>query len=507
MLVLVHDYNSVVKVLDLNSNTPLAIVASKPMQALLELAEQFPERILIWCHKHVEKELNTKGITEAFLLKNTMLSFCNTPYLPEDIGYVEDSPFLKVNKTVTYPTWLMSSLVGAIYGSQLIKFKNIISLKNSFDYNLNSIAKLGMPNGLFCYSEPKLLKTNAINPVEKASKTETFKFVKQHYKNVWSVLLLVNYIIYDGKFPILPFLKTVFYKQKQTNLTFNLQSLQPIPIKKKTIDVIIPTLGRKDYLHQVLKDLATQTLLPEQVIVIEQNDEVGSQTELDFITTQTWPFKIIHQFIHQTGACNARNLALDKVTSEYVFLADDDIEFENTLLEDASQFMELNNINAATLSCLNKNEKEKHTQIFQWSSFGSGCSIVASNYLKTLRFNMALEFGYGEDADFGMQLRNLGADVIYLPQLKVVHLRAPIGGFRTRFVHPWENDEVLPKPSPTVMLNRKSNTTKQQVLGYKTRLCLQYYKVQNIINPFRYLKQFKKQWMQSEHWCKVIEKQ
>jgi GT2 family glycosyltransferase len=40
---------------------------------------------------------------------------------------------------------------------------------------------------------------------------------------------------------------------------------------------------------------------------------------------------------------------------------------------------------------------------------------------------MALEFGYGEDTDFGMQLRNKGFDVIYFPDLKITHLKAPMG--------------------------------------------------------------------------------
>jgi GT2 family glycosyltransferase len=35
------------------------------------------------------------------------------------------------------------------------------------------------------------------------------------------------------------------------------------------------------------------------------------------------------------------------------------------------------------------------------------------------------------DNDFGMQLRNQGHDVLYLPEPQILHLKAPMGGFRT----------------------------------------------------------------------------
>ncbi|WP_452220389.1 glycosyltransferase family 2 protein [Lacinutrix salivirga] len=505
MILLVHHSNRVVEVLDLQSNTQLQVIATSPLLALFELANLYAERILVWCNQEVKDDVNVDAISKSFLLKNTMLSFSEHNYLQAQIGYVEDSPFLKVNKNVTYPTWLMSSIVGAIYGSQLIQFKKHIDFNNSFEYNLNSIAKLGMPQGLFCYSVPSLLNNKSLKSKQYASKNELFKFVKQHYKGVWSFMLLVNFVVYDSKFPLFSFLNTLFRKQKKAKLSFDLEPLTPATIENKTIDVIIPTLGRKTYVHQVLKDLANQTLLPKQVIVIEQNDEIGSASELDFITTQTWPFKIIHQFIHQTGACNARNLALQKVTSDYVYLADDDNKFGNDLLEKVIHTMQKLSLSAVTMSYLQKNETEYYTKPVQWTTFGAGSSVIASKYLKQVQFNMALEFGYGEDVDFGMQLRNKGADIIYCPELQILHLKAPIGGFRTAFVHPWEAEETQPKPSPTVMLNRITNSTKEQVLGYKTKLFFQYYKLQKTKNPFRYLKQFKKQWHQSELWAKKIQ--
>ena len=190
------------------------------------------------------------------------------------------------------------------------------------------------------------------------------------------------------------------------------------------------------------------------------------------------------------------------------FFADDDIRFNEDLLSNSIDFMQKHHVKAMTLSCLRKGEAAVFKTTFQWASFGSGCSIVKREALKETEFNLTYEHGFGEDADFGMQLRHLGTDVIYYPKEKITHLKAPVGGFRVPYKHPWQNkDEVQPKPSPTVMLNRLNNSTPQQLLGYRTKLFFKYYKVQKIKNPIRYYRLFKKQWEQSLYWANILKEQ
>ncbi|GAA3613957.1 glycosyltransferase family A protein [Flavivirga amylovorans] len=509
MILLVHKDNRVIEIIDLKTDKSIDFTNSNPVEALFHVAKNNIESILIWCHKSLKENLNINGIETSFHLKNMMLSYSTEQYVPEQIGYIEDSPFLKVNKRVKYPTWLMSNQVGVIHASQLLKFENKINYNNSFDFFLNSIAKTGMPQGLFCYSEPKLLNDlNLLTESGKASKFELFKFARLHYKGVWSFLLFLNLIVYERKFPLFSFFKNVFSNQKKIKLEFE---QEPLSLNKTnlgiSIDVIIPTVGRKEYLHDVLIDLSNQTKLPEKVIIVEQNEDINSKTELDFIANNIWPFMIIHKFIHKMGACNARNLALKEVTADYLYLADDDNKFKNNLLEDVITKMTYYDLDVITMSYLQENEVEIHNKPLQWSTFGAGSSVMASKFLEQIKFNLALEFGYGEDADFGMQLRNSGADVIYFPDIKIKHLKAPIGGFRTPFKHPWFKEEVQPKPSPTVMLNRMNNSTKHQLLGYKTKLFLKYYKSQNIKNPIRYFKLFKKQWQFSQFWANTLKEQ
>ena len=119
---------------------------------------------------------------------------------------------------------------------------------------------------------------------------------------------------------------------------------------------------------------------------------------------------------------------------------------------------------------------------------------------------MSYEFGYAEDGDFGMQIRNKGYDVIYLPEPVILHLKAPMGGFRTKPKLDWHEEPIAPKPSPTVMLFALLHKTNQQLLGYKTTLFFKYYRVQSIKNPLAYYKMFQKQWTVSLKWANELKK-
>lgn len=506
MLILFHKNNLVVEVFDSQYNKSITFAEKTPLQALFSLANKHSKRIICWCHFTHKNNINKTVLEASFTSNNVMISYGKTLYFDSAIGYVEDSPFINVNRNVKYPTWLMHSECGAIYGEKLLLFKNYINNNRSLDYNLNSIAKLGMRKGLYCYFSPDIVlkKQSLAKPVQ-ASKKELFQFVKEHYKVRWVFLLFLNKFIFEKKIHFVAFIKSLFYKQKQFSTIIKTEKLNNDEPLKATISVLIPTLGRSKYLYDVLKDLSYQSFLPNEVVVIEQDDSPEITTSLQYIKTETWPFKVIHKLIAQTGACNARNIGLKSITSDYVFLADDDIRFDKKTLYNALQFMQSQSQKALTLSCLRINDLETRKIPLQWEAFGSGCSIVKTNAIKTINFDMAFEHGFGEDSDFGMQLRNIGVDVIYLPTVQLKHLKAPIGGFRTKYIHAWASQSILPKPSPTVMLYNLKYKTRQQVNSYKLTLFLKFYKRQSIKQPFKYYRVFKQRWAVSQYWANKLQ--
>ncbi|OBQ55384.1 glycosyltransferase family 2 protein [Tamlana sp. s12] len=502
MIVLTHNNQKAVSVEDISTSTEIDFKATDSiLNVMYALAEQFPNHVLVWQHVSAVSYVDFDYIARIPALDRKCLSYCSQSFFPDAIGYVEQSPFINIKKEVCYPTWQMSGLIGVIKASNLLQFKNEVSSIN-FSYALNAIAKLGMPQGLRCYSEPSLLKKELPSHEKQASESLLFKFVKQHYKWVWVWLLFLNKWIYERKFSLYALCHT--FTTKRTHVLFKSQS---ISIKKgnqegdgpSSIDVIIPTIGRPDYLYDVLFDLRNQSHLPNRVIIIEQNPEPESVSDLNYLHSEIWPFEIDHTFTHQTGACFARNLALSKVESEWVFFADDDIRIESSFLEKVMNNLKGYGVQAAMQSCLLKNQKKTYKIIHQTSIFGSGCSIVSSSFAKKLKFDDHLEFGFGEDTVYGIELRRLGVDVVYFPEPNILHLKAPRGGFRSTFVQPWEHEKIQPKPSPTIMYLKQKYYTNEQLNGYKTILYFKMYK----FNLFK-LKTFMKRWKQSEKWAKFL---
>ena len=509
MIIIYHNKNKVVELAITDSISEDKKTNLSLSEMLLFLAKNHPKEILVWCHIALKNQLNVTQIESFFPHKKILISYNphKNFYLDKGIGYVEQTLFINVNKSVTFPTWQMSSSVGAVYSEVLVALDDSIPLNNDFDYFLNSLGKLAMPKGLFCYSEPKLLKQNLEGTSIKTSKYKLFRFVKQHYKKQWVFLLLLDFIIYEKKIPLLPFFISLFYKNR-TSININLENIKVVaPIEKKetpTLDVIIPTIGRKKYLYDVLCDLKVQTHLPKKVIIVEQNPSPNSVSELDYVKNEIWPFEIEHIFTNQSGACNARNIAMNQIESKWVFFADDDIRFENNFIEKTFENIIDFGAKAVTLNCLQKGQKQTENQVVQWNAFGSGCSFVFANSLKNCTFKMGYEFGFGEDTDFGMQIRNQGYDILYLPEPKILHLKAPVGGFRTKPILQWHDEKIQPKPSPTVMLYKIQHNTQNQILGYKTTLFFKYYRVQSIINPLKYNSLFQKQWKQSVFWANKL---
>ncbi len=502
MIVAYHKYGKPTRV----SGAKIIKFADRMTDMLFLLAGKYPEELIVWCDEDYADHLNIDSFHEIFHHKKILASYCpGGNYFPDAIGYSEESSFVKVNKSVVFPTWQMSGAVGGISAEVLNSLSDQIARNSDFDYFLTSMAKLAMPLGLFCYSAPELLLDNPLICTKQASVFQLFRFVSQHYKFRWALLLLLNFAIYDKRFPIVSCLLSAFYRRRKLHS----KSLDKIivnsshNIPEPNIDVIIPTIGRREYLYDFLKGLSHQTILPKSVIIVEQNPLPDSTSELNYLT-QEWPFHIDHTFTHQTGACNARNIALEKVASDWIFLADDDIRIKPDFFDSAFNQMRRLGGEVYNFSCLQPGQKPVYSHVHQTSIFGSGCSIISKRSLGDSRFDMAFEFGFSEDLEFARQLLDKGYDTTYLISPEIIHLKAPIGGFRTKPKLAWDDDPVQPKPSPTVMLYKLMHHTREQLLGYRTMLLIKFYSKQKIKNPMSYLRDFRRRWARSIHYANLL---
>jgi len=491
MIFIKHEHNVV---------TSSLYQGERAIAAIVKIAQNNPDQSIVVYKKGIDVALfkdDIKSLLHPYIIVSSYTRLHN------DFGYVEDTPFINVSNAVTYPTWIKSATAFAIHASLINQLKDQINEKDSLLYWLNSISKLARPLGVLSYQIPVYSSDE-----DQFDTTTLYRFVKQHYRTRWIFILLMCHMWYEKRIPLYAFAKTIFYKSRKINL--NVEELQNQSLGSKNIykrldyDVIIPTMGRSIYLKDVMDDLAKQTILPEKVVVVEQNQDVNSSSDLGFLNSGKWPFEIIHHFIHQTGACNARNKAVVATSASWVLFFDDDNRFDDNVIQRVFDAINFLNTKALNLAYLQKGETEKMQAFKQWESFGSGCSILHRDVIEKCSFDMALEHGYGEDVDYGMQIRNAGYDVIYAPKIQLLHLKAPVGGFRKPHIFPWKADVVQPKPSPQIMYHRKKNYTHKQLLGYKMIHFFKWYKNSGVKNPITYLKQFKKAWDLSERYAKEL---
>src|SRR5690606_12311886 len=157
-----------------------------------------------------------------------------------------------------------------------------------------SIAKLGQQNGLFCYSDPGFVRsrTNPKNP--KTSTKELFSFVYSHYKTIRLFILLWCFMKFEGRLSLYAFIRAFFrtkYFKRNVDLYPTKVEHENVNREKSSIDVIIPSYGRKKSLLQVMEDLRNQSLLPKRVIIVEQNPDPNSLTDLPELQEEDWPFE------------------------------------------------------------------------------------------------------------------------------------------------------------------------------------------------------------------------
>ena len=97
-----------------------------------------------------------------------------------------------------------------------------------------------------------------------------------------------------------------------------------------SIGLSIPTYGRQRELSRLLESLSNQSILPDQIVIVDQNDPGF----LDLVIHE-WVDKlpIQHDVVPYKSASKARNHGAQKLTTEIVAFPDDDCIFTERTIE------------------------------------------------------------------------------------------------------------------------------------------------------------------------------
>jgi len=419
-----------------------------------------------------------------------------------DLGRVDfDSPFLLPGPADRrYPTWLVAP-AGGVASAALVRALGL-DPRLGLAAALLDLGRQAQREGLFLYSEPALLSGPAPEEIRfELDRRELSVLIARGYGRQWLGFQALAAALFDRSLPSLAGWRAPARPAVDREALARLHPAVDLPAAGE-VDAVIPTLGRPGPLRDLLEDLAAQTVPPRRVIVVEQRPPGAEPAALD----AAWPFELVQRTVEWTGACRARNLALQEVRSPWVLLLDDDVRLQADALGLLLATARAYGVGAVTAAVHLAHQQTEAGPPRVWATFGAGATLVDATALRAAGpFDERLEGGYGEDAEIGIRLRRAGCNVVQAPAVRVLHLKAPAGGFRHAVRFPWQDDPVQPRPSPIFLYARNRYATPAMRQGYRLFYALNRLRsVPALARPGELLR-ILRGWKRSAYWAERLE--
>src|SRR5579862_5698035 len=230
-----------------------------------------------------------------------------------------------------------------------------------------------------------------------------------------------------------------------------------------SVSVIIPTKNRPADLELAVRTLVNQSVLPKQLIIVDQSVNDKSREELESVISSASNqarSKIDLDYIWDpqlSGLAAARNLAMSRASGEIWLFLDDDVELEGDFLKELVAAYHLRS-DAIGVSGIVTNYKQPPTALRCWtrvfvagpfhddrqpiywnsqslllsdpipvSRLGGGLMSFRADAIRDLRFDENLRgVCDGEDVDFCSQLPKSSL-LLIAPLAHLTHNQSPIG--------------------------------------------------------------------------------
>lgn len=200
---------------------------------------------------------------------------------------------------------------------------------------------------------------------------------------------------------------------------------------KRSVSVVLPTIDRYDYLVPLLVQLASQTVRPHEVLVVDQTPRSRRRHDLADVVPDL-AVTVFEQ--DEPGQSTARNRALAAASGELVLFIDDDDEIGPDLVRDHLQRLvdgidvSSGGVDDATAGPPPAGFRHRRAS----DTFPTNNTMARRAALDGAGwFDPAFDRGPRADHDLGMRLHQAGALLVYDPSVMVFHHHAPAGGLRT----------------------------------------------------------------------------
>lgn len=264
--------------------------------------------------------------------------------------------------------------------------------------------------------------------------TDGLNFIYAYYGRKWLAWSSIRLSSKSRSFePLKVFFANRFKKEKLNEIVKKYEGWQDVDLRLTDcrVSIVIPTVDRYSYLDTLLNQLLKQSLLPYEVIVIDQTSREKRQI-IDVNDFASIGLKVIYQ--ETAGQCSSRNEGLRMSTGEYVLFLDDDDEVQPDLVERHLKCLSFFNADVSCGVCdeVGAFRFPKEYSLIRISDvFPTNNGMVKRSVLyKSGLFDLAYNRGQKADGDLGARIFKSGALMILNPEIRVLHHRAPSGGLR-----------------------------------------------------------------------------
>lgn len=265
-----------------------------------------------------------------------------------------------------------------------------------------------------------------------ASEADGHRCVSRHFGRSWAYWALGRGVLQRRVVPThAPRILRTIQATEPNTTPFYQTPVQGEGTTDRSVSVILPTIDRYSFLVPLLGQLASQTVMPHEVLIVDQTPRPHRRDDLSSVVPGL-PVSVIE--LDMPGQSTARNLALQNSTGELVLFLDDDDEIEPDLIE--KHLRRLGDGIDAISGGVDDATAGPPPQGFQHRRasdvFPAGNTIVRRAALDhSGLFDPTFDNGPRADHDIGTRLHLSGAVLVYDPSVMLFHHHAPRGGLRT----------------------------------------------------------------------------
>lgn len=401
---------------------------------------------------------------------------CGLTGVPQILDYIDPTWMYNkdASKDVEHSSFRLSIRACLIRTSVFRKTNGLSSQYSSLEMSGVALGYKILKEGGIIRYHPSFV-TNTELPAIKVPQQDEWVFLRQFFPKkwqIWTVLnkkgLLKNYRLWRNTRQINRLiLKPCIHPSDKVETNTQVEK----------VSVLVPTLDRYSYLLNELEQLATQTILPFEILITDQTDK---ERRINIDTTKYPNLTIKYYPQDEKGQCVAWNKLLEEATGDYVLFLGDDADgikpdFIEQLLASRKRFdsdMVASHVIELGISY------EKENNFYHLSSTFPITLIKRSLLLKTGFMNMFFNKNVRADHDLAMRCHLNGALLIYDPSAVVYHHRAPSGGLRahkarvvTNFISKNSINKFATPTSSEIYLVKKYFTPAQ----YKSYMRISYF--------------------------------